>query len=181
MAYFPIFMDLSDKTVMVAGGGAVAERRIRSILPFAGRVVVIADAFSESLESLLEEEKEKDGLRVAFFRRAFDLKDFETEEGKAAFMVLACTDDAELNRRIVAACRARGILGNNASDRGDCDFFFPGLIHREPFVVGFTAGGQAHRLVKELRVRTEEIVEDVSRKRKAEEGDSLWQTAEKRL
>lgn len=157
MAYFPIFMDLSDKTILVVGGGAVAERRITSILPFAGHVVVAAVRISGSLEHFLEDAVDSGRARVC--RRPFEMQDMD-----GVFMVLACTDDEELNRRITAECRKRGILGNNASDREDCDFFFPGLIHREPFVIGFTAGGQAHGLVKELRMRTEGIVEDICRK-----------------
>lgn len=157
MAFFPIFIDLSDKTVVVAGGGVIAERRIRTILPFAGRLVVIANEVSDSLQRFLDQ---LDGSgRVVIHRRKFEMEDID-----GAYMVLACTDDSELNRRIMTECRVRGILGNNASDKENCDFFFPGLIHKDPVVIGITSGGQDHRLVKKLRIRTEETVEKVFRR-----------------
>ena len=43
MKYFPLFLDLSDRVVFVAGGGTIAERRIRAILPFVKEVVAAAE------------------------------------------------------------------------------------------------------------------------------------------
>ena len=40
--FFPLFFDLSEKTVLVAGGGPVAERRVKALLPFAGHIIVTA-------------------------------------------------------------------------------------------------------------------------------------------
>lgn len=65
-------------------------------------------------------------------------------------LVLAATDDAALNRRIAEACRKRGIPVNNASDRADCDFFFPAVIQEEELTIGVSSGGGDHRKVAEV-------------------------------
>ena len=44
------------------------------------------------------------------------------------FLVLAATGDAAVNRAITAEARSKGAWANNASDRRDCDFFFPAVI-----------------------------------------------------
>ena len=152
MSYFPLFLDLSDRTVFVAGGGTIAERRIRAILPFVREIVVAAEKPSESLLRFAEEQAGR--LRILE-------KKYETDDADGAYLVLACTDDKFLNRRITEESRKKGIPANNASDKTDCDFYFPGLVVKEPFVVGFTAGGAAHSLVKEARIRTESILEDI--------------------
>ena len=56
MKYFPLFLDLSDRVVFVAGGGTIAERRIRAILPFVKEVVAAAEKPSESLVRFAEEQ-----------------------------------------------------------------------------------------------------------------------------
>lgn len=65
-------------------------------------------------------------------------------------LVLAATDDAALNHRIAEACRERGIPVNNASDRADCDFFFPAVIQEERLTIGVSSGGRDHKKVAEV-------------------------------
>ena len=48
-----------------------------------------------------------------------------------------------------------GAVVNNASDRTQCDFYFPGLIRRGPAVIGINAGGADHKLAKALRIQIE--------------------------
>ena len=154
MAYFPIFMDLSERTIVIAGGFKYAERRLRALLPFAKRIIVISDAFSESFSGLLESLAEDE--RVVVHRRAYESGDID-----GAFLVFACTKDKDLNRRIMEECRKKGILGNAIFDKEHSGFSFPGLVYRDPFVIGFAAGGEAHHLVGELRARTAEIAEEL--------------------
>ena len=57
--FFPLFVDLSEKNVLVVGAGHIASRRAAAILPFAGRVTVVAPEVSPSLGELA------DGGRIA--------------------------------------------------------------------------------------------------------------------
>ena len=152
MAYFPLFVNLEKQKIVIVGGGTIAERRAKTILPFAETVTVVAKTFSEEITALAAENEGK----LLLHCRAFEENDLEN-----AFLVLACTDDHELNHFIVEKSREKGIPANNCSDKEDCDFFFPGLIHKDPFVVGFTASGKAHGLVKEIREKTEKIIDDI--------------------
>ena len=61
-------------------------------------------------------------------------------------LVLAATDDKELNSLVAELCRERGIPVNSCSDRTQCDFYFPGIARRENLVIGVTASGKDHRL-----------------------------------
>ena len=154
MPYFPVFMDLTDKTVLIAGGWKYAERRVRTLLSFARKVIVVSDGFSESMDIFLRTMEGDERLCVR--RRAYETGDLD-----GVFMVFAATRDKELNARIMEECRERGILGNAIFDKPHSGFIFPGLVYREPFVIGFAAGGEAHRMVRELRARTELIVEEM--------------------
>ena len=53
--------------------------------------------------------------------------------------------------------RVQGILVNTCHRKDMCDFYFPGIIHRENLVMGFSSGGQDHRKIKEIREKAENI------------------------
>ena len=157
MAYFPLFIDLSEKNILIVGGGTIAGRRARTILPFAGRVTVVSGSFSEEIKTLAEG-NDPDAAKLFLIRRHFEENDLENAD-----LVLACTDDGEQNGRITEMCRKRGIPANNCSKKEDCDFFFPGLIYRDPFVIGFTASGQGHGQIRGIREKTEKIIDEILR------------------
>ena len=145
--YFPIFLDLSDKEILVVGAGRIATRRIRVLAEFAGHITVVAPEISPELR-LLDET-----CRIIFFRRKFVPEDLN---GKT--MVLAATGDAGLNSRITFLCRERGIPVNNCSDRRLCDFQFPSVVRTPETVIGFNASGTDHQLVRRMRQRAERLL-----------------------
>ena len=64
------------------------------------------------------------------------------------FLVLAATDCPEVNGQIVVECRGKGILVNHGGDKSQCDFYFPAVAREGDLVIGLTAGGSDHKLVK---------------------------------
>ena len=134
---FPLFVDLSEKHIVVAGAGTIAARRVRTLADFTPHITVIAPEIHPDIAAL-----ERAG-NVTVLRRRFEDGDLQ-----AADMVLAATDDCALNAHIGACCRQRGIPVNVSSDRRFCSFYFPGLVRRDNVVVGVTAGGADHRQAK---------------------------------
>ena len=100
MAYFPLFIDLNQKQGLVVGGGAVAARKIRTLLPYGPHLTVCAPSVLPELEAL-------PGLTL---RR----EPFSPALLEGAFFVIAATDDRELNSRIARLCRERNIPVNVA-------------------------------------------------------------------
>lgn len=56
-AFFPLFVDISEKKIVVIGGGAIATRRVKTLLPFAPQIVVVAPEVTGELEELENEKK----------------------------------------------------------------------------------------------------------------------------
>ena len=144
--YFPMFIDLTDKKILVAGGGTIALRRIRTLLKFRADIRVIAPELCEELAQLEEEGK------IAAERREYRTSDIDGVQ-----IVLAATDDHEVNRRIWEECRAAGVTVNVADDRSLCDFYFPSIVMTEDTVIGINCGGEDHAKVKETRIKIEEM------------------------
>ena len=150
--YFPMFIDLTDKKILVAGGGTIALRRIRTLLKFRADIRVIAPELCEELVQLEEEGK------IAAERREYCTSDID-----GVYIVLAATDDHELNRRIWEECRTAGITVNVADDRSLCDFYFPSIVMTEDTVIGINCGGEDHAKVKETRIKIEEMFGELYR------------------
>ncbi|MCD7955806.1 MAG: bifunctional precorrin-2 dehydrogenase/sirohydrochlorin ferrochelatase [Lachnospiraceae bacterium] len=146
--YFPLFLDLSEKNVLVVGAGQIARRRIRAIFGFAEHITIVAPCITEDfrLSDVVT------GVTVK--QRCFEENDLEGMD-----LVIAATDDADLNSHICACCRRKGIPVNVCTGTRDCDFLFPSVIEKGRVVVGVNASGRDHSLVKETRKQIEALLD----------------------
>ncbi len=147
--FFPLFFDLSEKTVLVAGGGKIAARRVKTLLPFAGRIVVTAPECTPELDELAAQGRIERRIRR-----------FESADLDGAALVLCATGDEAADAQIRDLCAGRGIPVNVASDRDKCDFYFPGVARRGSVVVGVTAGGTDHKKAREVTEKIRELMEE---------------------
>ena len=144
--YFPMFIDLTDRKIFVAGGGRIARRRIEALVKFGADIHVAAPQVCPEIALLAEEGKIKILLREY---RPSDLDGME--------FAIAATDDREVNRAVYAECRKRGIPVNVADDKTLCDFYFPALVLTDDLVIGIGSGGESPGRVKEVRQRIEKL------------------------
>lgn len=141
---FPLFVSLTGKRAVVIGGGAVALRRGQVLAEFGAAVTMIAPAFSES----------PGWARLE--RRCYAPGDLE-----GAWLAVAATDDASVNKAVGREARQRGVLLNRADCPEDCDFFFPAVCRGRELVAGLVGSGRDHHRVaaaaKEVRRVLEEL------------------------
>ena len=136
--WFPFFIDVKGKKVVIVGAGKIASRRIRALIQFDVKITVVAPELSEEVLRLAE------SGRVHVRRGAFSVTDLE-----GADLVLAATGSRDVNREVGLLCRKRGIFVNVADRKEECDFYFPAVVRKGNLIAGLTAGGQDHRLVAE--------------------------------
>jgi hydroxymethylbilane synthase len=115
---FPISLTLSGRRVVVVGGGAVAERKVRALLDAGAGVTVISPDLSPELTRLAE------AGDLAWERRLFAFGDCA-----GAALAFAATDDAAVNAAVVVDARNNGVLVNDAGDGARGDFLTP-AVHR---------------------------------------------------
>lgn len=150
--YFPMFVDLSDKKVVVAGAGTIAKRRIRTLIDFTDHLVVIAPEVNKELKDLEAEGK------LTILR-----KNYEREDIYDAALVIAATNDKKVNQDIYSACKCLGILVNVCNDKNKCDFYFPGIISDEDLVVGISASGRDHRKSKAMTEQIQRLFDEAAK------------------
>ena len=137
MAYFPLFLDLSGKTVLIVGGGPVAARKARVLLDYGPRVLVCAPRFVPQLEE----------LSGAELRR----QPFVPELLEGVSLAVAATDDRVLNRTVSQLCREGGIPVDVADSREESTFLFPAVVRRGRLSVGISSGGSSPTACAYLR------------------------------
>ena len=150
--FFPMFVDLSDKNIVVAGGGSIAPRRVKTLLMFTRNITVIAPRMTAELLEMGKAGK------IRIHARPVKRSDFDM-----AYMVLAVTNDWKLNDEIYHICKEEGIYVNVASDRELCDFYFPGICMKDETVVGVTASGVNHKKAKAVREKIQALLEEMSK------------------
>ena len=149
--YFPLFVDLSNKKIVVVGAGKIAARRVKSLLPFAGTIKVIA---SEVAGEITEMAASSEGKLI------IEQRPFEEADLDDADIVLAITNDKELNTQIGTRCREKKILVNVSHEKELCDFYFPGVVQKENVVIGVTASGKDHSQARKVTEQIRAMMED---------------------
>ncbi len=145
--YFPLYVDLSERNILVVGGGVVGTRRARVLSEFAGQITVVSPQVTEEMRELASLDC------ITLLQRPFEERDLAGMD-----VVLAATNDAVLNQKIAEMCRELGIPVNVSSDRTACDFLFPSVVADGNLVIGINASGEDHRKVKETRQKLEDMI-----------------------
>ena len=128
MDYLPLFASLKDRPVLVVGTGEIADRKIAFLRKAGARVQVITGA--EFQEAMLDN----------------------------VVLVIAATEDRELNRRVFDAANARHRLVNVVDDQPLCSFIFPSIVDRSPLLIAISSGGNAPVLARLLREKIEALL-----------------------
>lgn len=129
----------------MVGGGEVAARKVRTLLPFGPRLRVVTPevhpSFGQWVESL-----------------AFDLRlrPYRSADLEGVFLAFAAATP-EVNAQVAADCRERGILVNVADDPEASDFFLPSHLRRGLLVVAVSTSGASPALARRLRERLEPL------------------------
>jgi len=144
MSLYPLFADLTDRAVLVVGGGDVAARKILALLDAGAQVTVGAPQLNPALERL------RDDGRIV--HRAGT---FEPHWLDRVWLVIAATANVHVNRRIADAAGERRLFANVVDDAELCSFHVPAVIERKPLVLAISSGGAAPMLARWLRARLE--------------------------
>lgn len=150
MRYHPLFVELTGRRVVVAGGGRVAERKVRQLLDCRARVTVISPTLTSRLQ--LWHRKGMIRWRPRRYRRC-DLQ--------GAWLAISATDQPAVNRHIAADGRRRKIWTNVVDDPKRSSVIAPAWFRRGALVVAFSTGGASPALAQQLRRRlTKEVGKD---------------------
>jgi len=141
LSYFPMFVSLKGKNVLIVGAGTVAYRKIEKLLPFEPNIYVVAKQIKE--EKIL---KLANSGKIRFENRSFLFTDLDGKD-----MVIVAVDNLDLQREIYNCCYRRKIPVNSVDSPDYCTFLFPAYVKEGDIVIGISTSGFAPALAKKLK------------------------------
>jgi hydroxymethylbilane synthase len=138
----PISLRTNGRRAVIVGGGNVAARKAEALLNAGFSVFVVAERIDDRLRSMI-------GRGATLEQRRYERRDLAD-----AFIVVAATDDPELNASIVDDSRRARVLACDAANPLRGDFTMPAVRHLGELTIGVDSGGEApafsRRVVREI-------------------------------
>lgn len=143
-SFFPFFINLKNKKVLIIGAGKIAYRKTETLLKCGADIHIVTKEIKEEKFYNLKNIK-------------ISLGEFSEKFLEDIFMVVCATDNKELNEKIYKICDEKNILVNNITSKTEMNCRFGSVIDREEYILGISAKGNPKK-AKELREKLEEIL-----------------------
>jgi precorrin-2 dehydrogenase/sirohydrochlorin ferrochelatase len=149
---YPVFLKLQQLNVLIVGGGNVGLEKLSFMLKSSphANVEVVAPRFLPELESLVTQ----------YPSVKLTAKKFNRWMLRKRHMVIACTDDLKVNKRVFDLCRKRHLICNIADTPQLCDYYLGGIVTKGNVKIAISTNGKSPTTAKRLRELFEEIIPD---------------------
>ncbi len=138
--YYPIYIDIEDRDVVIIGGGNVCARKAETMMKYGARVTIVSPEFTDEIEGWA-----RDG-QLALKRKTYDESDLE-----GAVLVIASTDHQSVNEQVAADCRRRKIPVNVVDVTPLCEFIVPAIIEKGSIQIAISTGGKSPAIARTLK------------------------------
>lgn len=147
MDYLPLFMQLRSQPVVVVGGGRIAVRKVELLRKNGAQITVVSPELREELQRLASSGE----IRHIPGR-------FAEAHIEGATIVVAATNDHEVNVAVSGAARARKIPVNVVDNPALSTFIFPAIVDRSPIIAAVSSGGESPVLARRVREQIEALL-----------------------
>jgi precorrin-2 dehydrogenase / sirohydrochlorin ferrochelatase len=136
MKFLPITINITDKKILLVGGGRIANHKIGFLEQFTSNIEVVGKEVIDDIK--------KRGL-------VYKEKSYEKADLNGAFLVYACTNIIELNQQVKNDAESLGILCNVVDNPKLCDFVSPAIYKKGIYTVA--VGSNAQNVYKAIEIR----------------------------
>jgi siroheme synthase-like protein len=147
MRYYPIYLDLKGRDVLVVGGGAIAEGKALQLVEAGARVTVVSPELTESLRAAA------DSGKITHLGGSFAEGDLN-----GAYLVISATDDRKVNEKVAKAAKELGLLCNVVDQPDLCNFITPALVTRGRLQISVSTGGGSPTLTQRIKREVAELI-----------------------
>lgn len=144
MDYLPLFLDIKNQPCLVVGGGDIAQRKVNLLLAAGANITLITPQATPALQDLTRTGK------ITQLNRHWQATD-----SQGMRLVIAATNDSQVNASIHAECEAQNILVNVVDHPELCRFIVPSIVDRSPLMIAISSGGHAPVLARHIRAQIE--------------------------
>ena len=155
--WFPLFINLENKKVLVIGGGKIAAKKIRKILGYGADITVVTEDIAE--KGLLQLEN----IKIESNRKIENNKSEIEKLVKGYFLVIAATDNEELSENVARICDSNGILINNVSSKIKMNAMFGGIVKNDEFQIAVSTGGKNCKRSRAMKSEIQKILDKIEK------------------
>lgn len=137
---YPVNLNLKNKKCVVVGAGKIAERKIKTLLDAGAKVYVVALQFTDNIIKLYKIKK------IKIIKNKYKKKYL-----KKSFLVIAATDNKNVNNQICMDAKKIKILSNSVNTRKNCDFMNMAVINKNGFLIAISSNGQRTKKIVEIK------------------------------
>jgi precorrin-2 dehydrogenase/sirohydrochlorin ferrochelatase len=139
-------LKLTGRRCLVVGGGDVGLEKVEGLLACDGDVVLVAPDAHPALEELAAEGS------IEWLRRSYRPEDLE-----GTFMVIAATNDSEVNIGVYHDAEKRAMLVNVVDVPPLCNFILPAILRTGPLAIAISTAGASPALAKRMKREMSEL------------------------
>lgn len=151
MSFMPLLLDLSDKHIVVIGGGKIAQRRVKTLLQYSSHIDIVSPHLTETLLHY-----NKQGF-ITWHAKKYEFTDINDAD-----LIVVATNNVTVNNQIKEEAPAHALL-NMSGEATSGDTMFPAIIQRGKLVIGVSTGGASPKLTTDIvRKLKEQYTEDYS-------------------
>lgn len=146
--FYPAFIDVTDRPCVVVGGGPVGTEKAVRLAECGARVRLVSPLVTDELRGMVD---------TGSVHR-WDERPYRTGDLDGAFLVVAATDDASVNRRVWQDAEARHMLANVVDVPELCNFIVPSIMRHGELAVAVSTGGGSPVVARRVRQRVEAAI-----------------------
>ena len=140
MAYFPAFLKLENKKVLIVGGGYIAYEKLNHLLDFTKDIYLIASEFSDEMLQKMEEEN-----------LHYEKRSYKTQDIEGFSIAVVAVDDIALQAEIFKESKGCNCLCNAVDSLDYCDFIFPAYVKKNDLTIAISTSGASPAVAKHLK------------------------------
>ena len=155
--WFPLFINLENKKILVIGGGKVAAKKIEKILEYGADITVVTENVVEEKLLQLENIKIENNQKIENDKAKIE------KFVKGYFLVIAATDDEELNENIANVCDSNGMLINNVSSKIKMNAMFGGIVKNSEFQIAISTNGKNCKRSRAMKSEIQKVLDKIEK------------------
>jgi precorrin-2 dehydrogenase/sirohydrochlorin ferrochelatase len=147
MSFFPSYISLKDKKILLVGGGYIALEKLEKLIDFTQDIRVITKDISDDFLKFANR------YNINITQRAYKKGDIDSFD-----IVVVATNTPILHKEIFEESRRGRVLVNSVDNTAYCDFIFPSYIKKGDLTVSISTSGASPAMAKRLRIYIEKLI-----------------------
>ena len=147
MSFFPSYLNLKNRKILLIGGGHIALEKLEKLIDFTQNITVITKEISPAFLEFANREN------IFIKQKSYEIGDIDGFD-----IVIVATNSIDLHKEIYTESRNSRILVNSVDNTAYCDFIFPSYIKKGDLTISISTSGASPAMAKRVRMYIEKLI-----------------------